>query len=258
VDVDDLETIYQLQRVRAQRLFPPRLLALCELAKLYAYERTLPRRFWRLVVCKEEDRRFFGRDRDRVFVVPNGTVAPGAVRSDRERDGEVVFVGTLGYEANADAAIYFRSRVLPLLAGAYPGARFVVIGLNPPPEVQALHDGQACIVVGSVPDVTPHYETASVVAVPIRKGGGTRLKVLEALAHGKAVVSTSLGAEGLDLRPGVDLEIADDAGSFATACARLLKDAALRRRLGQSGRERIISRSGWDRVSAAAERAISH
>jgi glycosyltransferase involved in cell wall biosynthesis len=129
--------------------------------------------------------------------------------------------------------------------------------MNAPAQVLALHDGRTCAVADSVPDVAGYLEAATLMVVPLRRGAGTRLKVLEALAHGKAVVSTSVGAEGLDLRPGVDLEIADDAESFARACARLLDDPEARCRMANAGRERVLSRYTWEQVCKSAEQAIA-
>jgi glycosyltransferase involved in cell wall biosynthesis len=119
-----------------------------------------------------------------------------------------------------------------------------------------LHDGSTCVVHGLVPDVTPYFEQAAVVVAPIRQGSGTRLKVLEALGRGKAVVATSVAAEGLDLRPGVDLEIADDPEAFARACAHLLADPAARRELGATGRRRVLERYRWEDIGAMAEKVL--
>jgi glycosyltransferase involved in cell wall biosynthesis len=255
VDLDDLESLLQLQQVRNSPSFRP--LALAELGKLYLYERMLPRRFWRLVVCKQEDRRFFGRRDQQVFVVPNGTKVVATTPKDRERPGEICFIGSLGYGPNAEGAIYFHHEVLPKLLTLRPDVRFVVVGMNAPAQVIALHDGRTCAVADSVPDVARYLEAATLVVVPLLRGSGTKLKVLEALAHGKAVVSTSVGAEGLDLRPGVDLEIADDAESFARACARLLDDPEARCRMANAGRERVLSRYAWEQVCKSAEQAIA-
>lgn len=257
VDLDDLETVCLARRLRSTPFFRSKPLHYVELVKLYAYERTLARRFWRVIVCNSEDRRFFGADRRRIRVVPNGTAPVPAALRERERPDEILFVGQLGYLPNAEAIRTFHARILPEVARAIPGARFVAVGRGNHPDVRALHDGRSCVIESSVPDLEPYYEAAAIVVVPIRLGSGTRLKVLEALARGKAVVSTSIGAEGLDVRPGVDLEIADDPPAFARACVALLRDPAARRRLGASGRARVLERYGWDRVGRLAERALA-
>jgi glycosyltransferase involved in cell wall biosynthesis len=107
-----------------------------------------------------------------------------------------------------------------------------------------------------VPDLAPIYATASLVVVPMRLGSGTRIKVLEALARGKAMVSTSIGIEGLDLRPGVDVVVADEPAAFAQACTRLLGDREARRQLGRTARVRMLDRYGWDTVAEAADRVV--
>jgi glycosyltransferase involved in cell wall biosynthesis len=257
VDVDEVES-RSLRRLLAQYpWYPSKPLHYAEWAKLYAYERLLPRRFWRLVVCKAADRQFFGRSRHRVFVVPNGTVVRPAAHSQADEQCELLFVGMLVYQPNIDAIRYFHAAVLPQVRRLLPQVRFVVVGKGLHPAVTALHDGTHCIVASSVPETACFYERAALVVVPLRLGGGTRLKVLEALAHGKAVVSTSVGAEGLDVRPGVDIEIADDPATFARVCVRLLSDPAGRARLGQSGRARVLARYQWSAIAQEAARVLT-
>jgi glycosyltransferase involved in cell wall biosynthesis len=157
---------------------------------------------------------------------------------------------------NRTSMRYFCRSILPLIRQQRQDARLVVVGLRPGPEVVALHNGHTVEVVGTVPDVTPCFESASVVVAPIRSGGGTRLKILEGLARGKAVVSTRTGIEGLDLRSETDLMLADSPEDFAAACVALLGDSEKRRRLATSGRTRALERYHWDRSVEAAERAL--
>jgi glycosyltransferase involved in cell wall biosynthesis len=138
--------------------------------------------------------------------------------------------------------------VLPRIRARHPGARFVMAGARPREAVRALDNGTDVVVAGSVPDLEPYYRRAALVVVPMWLGGGTRIKVLEALAHGKALVATCVGAEGLSLEPGEALEIADGPGVFADACVWLLGDAGARRRLAENGRERVRERYEWDAV----------
>jgi len=104
--------------------------------------------------------------------------------------------------------------------------------------------------------MSPHYDAASVVVAPIRLGAGSRLKIPEALVRGKAVVASSIAAEGFGLRPGIDIEIADTPEAFAAACARLLADPAARARLGASGRRHVLEKFGWDVIGKAAEKVL--
>jgi glycosyltransferase involved in cell wall biosynthesis len=220
------------------------------------YERLLPRRFWRLVVCKEADRQFFSTFQHRVFIVPNGTTACPVTSFNDEKLGELLFVGSMSYAPNIEAVQFFTQSILPKIRETHPEACLHIVGRAPEVEVKALHDGITCIVHGEVPEVSPYYEKASVVTAPIRLGGGTRLKVLEALVRGKALVATSIAAEGLDLRPSVDLEIADTPDAFAAACVRLLEDPARRRQLGLSARQRVLERYEWQQIGKVAAHAL--
>jgi polysaccharide biosynthesis protein PslH len=257
VDVDDIETISATRRLRLLRWSPKKLSGYVDLTKLRRFERSLPRRYWRLVVCKDDDRDFFGSDRDRVFVVPNGVADFPATRPDNEVQGRLLFLGTMGYGPNIDAVQYFCDSILARVAQRSPGVSFHVIGRNVGPEVLAYHDGKNRVIHGFAEDVAPHFEAASVVVAPIRLGSGTRLKVLEALARRKAVVATSTAIEGLDLRAGVDLEVADDAAAFAAKCACLLGDARLRRSMAESGRNRVLARYRWESIGHLVRRVLS-
>ena len=258
LDLPDMESEI-LARWTAQearrRALPLRWL---ELARLRAYERALPSRFPVVTVCKEEERRYFApEDASRILVVPNGVpVLPRANPADEEPD-TLLFVGTLSWPPNEDAVRFLHDAILPRLRARRPGVRMLVIGRNPSAELRALADGDRLRIDDTVDDLTEAYARSAVVVVPIRQGSGTRLKTLEALARGKAVVSTPVGSEGLELRPGIDLEEVADADAFAAACAELLADPARRRRLGDAGRDRVLARNEWRHSVAAAERAVA-
>jgi glycosyltransferase involved in cell wall biosynthesis len=147
-----------------------------------------------------------------------------------------LFVGSLGYYPNDDAARYFCAKVLPLLRAGAPGPfRVRLVGASPSAAVRLLAAMPDVTVTGPVADVTPWYESASAVIVPVRAGGGTRIKVLEAFAHQRPVVATSAGAEGLGVTPGKHLLIADSPGDFAASCGRLMRDPDLSRKLASQG-----------------------
>ncbi len=260
VDVDDLENVVFLRKLRLKPWYRSKPLHYAEWAKANLYERLLPLRFWRLVVCKEDDRRFFGpwARGDKVRVVPNGVAADAECDAAGEVDGEMVFVGALNFPPNMDAVRHFVTEILPRIKALYPAARFVAVGSNPAPEILKLHNGSDCVIAASVPDVRPYLNRAAVAVVPLRVGGGTRLKVLEALGCGRAVVSTTLGAEGLGLQTGVHLELADSPDAFAAACVRLLRDPELRRRLGRVGRERVLRDYRWDAIAERADAVLVH
>jgi glycosyltransferase involved in cell wall biosynthesis len=181
------------------------------------------------IVCSEEDRVRLGGSR--VRVLPNGYATPARPVGHPERavpaDGGVVaFVGLQTYEPNVDAARFLVEEVLPRLRVVRPEVALHLIG-RPGPEVERLR-GSAVEVLGEVADLDAALAAADLVAVPVRFGGGTRIKVLEAMAHRIPIVSTSLGCAGLGLRDEVEVTIADDAASFAAACLRLLADRDLR------------------------------
>jgi len=179
-------------------------------------------------------------------VVPNGVSAFPESDPGDEEPGEMLFIGSLEYPPNIDAVTYFVQEILPRVQARHPGARVKIVGVRPREAALRLHNGADVVVAGSVPDLEPYYRKAALVVVPMRLGGGTRIKVLEALSHGKAVVTTSIGAEGLGLAGGDALEIVDGPDAFADACVRLLGDAGARRRLGENGRTQVLERYEWD------------
>lgn len=256
LDLVDIDSLSYSSILRQRGWYTSKPLHYGELAKIWLHEKRLPRRFWRLVVCRPEDVGFFGGCEDRIYVVPNGVAEFEPTSPAQEKPGQLLFVGTLHYQPNVDAVQYFCRSILPLIRKQRDDARLVVVGLKPAPEVLSLHNGETIDVVGTVEDVTPFYESASLVVAPIRSGGGTRLKILEALSRGKAVVSTRTGVEGVELRGDTDLMLADSPEQFAAACTALLNDREKRRRLAESGRARAIERYHWDRSVEAAERAL--
>lgn len=184
-----------------------------------------------------------------VSTVP-AAVVPNSVDTDYFRPAEdvdvpsLVFTGALNYRPNVDAVLYFAREILPRIRAAHPSVHFTIVGGGAPAEVAALR-GPSVTVTGLVPDVRPYLRSAAVVVVPLRMGGGTRLKVLEAMAMAKAVVSTSLGVEGLAVTPDAHLLIADDAASFAARVLRLLQDRDARRMLGRHGRSLVEREYTW-------------
>jgi glycosyltransferase involved in cell wall biosynthesis len=181
-------------------------------------------------------------------------VVPNAVDLDYFRPvtteptpGALVFTGLLTYRPNLDAVMHFVDEVLPLVRRRHPGVELTVIGRGDECDLAWLRQ-RGVVVTGRVPDIRPRVAEGAVVVVPLRIGGGTRLKVVEALAMGKAIVSTSLGWEGIDVRSGEHLLTADDPASFADAVVRLLDDGHEARRLGQAARALAVDHYSWDRA----------
>jgi polysaccharide biosynthesis protein PslH len=178
-----------------------------------------------------------------VHVVPNG-VDTSFFRPSVE-NGEpdsIVFTGRMSYRPNADAVCYFARQILPRITREVPAARLHVVGAAPPSDVSGLASASV-VVHGQVDDVRPFLARAAVAVVPILTGGGTRLKVLEAAASGKAIVSTALGIEGLTFENGRDVVVADDPAAFAQAVIALLRDPDRRAALGAAARQ---TATGYD------------
>jgi glycosyltransferase involved in cell wall biosynthesis len=181
-----------------------------------------------------------------VHLVPNGVdTSYFAPRAARAEAGSLLFTGRMNYPPNVEAACFFAREILPRVRAVVPTAHFHIVGADPVPEVRALAS-DAIVVHGRVPDARPFLAASEVVVVPVRSGGGTRLKVLEAAASGKAIVSTRLGVEGLDF--GADeVLIADDAVGFAGAIVSLLGDPNTRRAIGSRARL-VAGRYQWSAI----------
>ena len=176
-----------------------------------------------------------------VDLVPNGVATDELTpRPEREGPPTLLFTGTMSHPPNAEGIGWFVRRVLPKV----PDARLLVVGRDPPERVRRLA-GERVDVTGAVPDIAPYFERATVVVVPLLSGGGTRLKILEALAAGRAVVSTTIGAEGLDVVHERDILLADGVDELAAAPNRLLGDPELRRTLATEGRRLVEERYDW-------------
>jgi sugar transferase (PEP-CTERM/EpsH1 system associated) len=163
----------------------------------------------------------------------------GSVKRDR-----LVYAGSMDYHANIDAVCWFARDIWPAVHKRQPNLRFTIVGRNPSPEVIALKSADI-EVTGTVPDVRPYYREALAVVVPLRAGSGTRLKILEAMAAGVPVVSTTLGAEGLEARPGCELLIADAPSEMADAIVAVIQPAELRAKLIAAGRALVERRYDW-------------
>lgn len=170
--------------------------------------------------------------------------------TDPPSDGRtVVYFGLLSTVPNVDAVLHFVRDIWPRIAEAHPDARCKIIGGRPPASLLAVA-GPRVELTGFVPDLRPHLAAAAAVVVPLRLGGGTRLKIVEAMAMGKAIVSTTLGAEGIEAVSGRDILIEDEPSGFADAVNRLLAGPDLATRIGESSRRLAVGQYAW---SSAAE-----
>jgi len=208
------------------------------------------RRFHHVIAVSENDAKLMEAwvDRSHLSVVPTG-VDLRKFHPDLNRPGVqplVMFVGAMDWMPNVDAVDYFCREVWPNILQRVPTARFRVVGRNPNPLIQALASDNV-EVTGMVPSVVEHLHEAAVVIVPLRVGGGTRLKIYEAMAMGRAVVSTTIGAEGLDVHDGRDIILADNPGKFADTVAELLDNDGLRGRYERAAAE-LAAKYDWPAV----------
>ncbi len=197
---------------------------------------------------------------DRVRICPFGIELPPPADPSQERRGQVLFVGNFTHQPNRDAALWLAQEIMPAVRVRQPEAQLEIVGADPPPEIVALA-GPGVDVLADVPSVDPHMAAAAVVVAPIRTGGGMRMKVLQALAAGKALVTTSRGGEGFDcFAEPPPLAIAEEADAFAEEVAALLMDPELRAELGGRARtfaEAHCSPGAWaTRLQSAYEEAI--
>jgi polysaccharide biosynthesis protein PslH len=233
----------------------------------------LPRRLYaRMTVGKQRrlEKRVFG-DADQVWVcssaevdvvrglcpsacavnLPNGVdtthLAPGP--ADGGQTTRLLFFGRMDYHPNRDALHYFVGDILPVLRRSWPDVTLDVVGAGIDAGMRALAETNPEVrLIGRIDDIREAIAGATIVVVPLRMGGGTRLKILEAMAMGRPVVSTSIGAEGLDLRDGHDILLADSPTDFANTLERLLHDTDARAALGARGRATAVERYDWSRI----------
>ncbi len=219
-----------------------------------AYEREACRRFDQVVAVSAEDRDIMQRD----YVLPEVTDVPTGVDTEYFRPRghsarlphQLVFTGSMDWLPNEDAIRYFTEQILPRIRQVVPDVTLSVVGRNPSPSLVELGQRDPSITVtGRVDDVRPYMESAAAYIVPLRICGGTRLKIYEAMAMELPLVSTTVGAEGLPVRDGVELLLADIPDAFAAAVVRVLMDQTFARELGARAAAMVRSSCGWDRVA---------
>lgn len=209
-------------------------------------------RFDRCIAVSETERRLLlaANPRLHIDVVPNGvdvtTCQPLPITGHTPA---VLFIGHMGYGPCVDAAQYLVTEILPLIRRSVPDAEVWLVGTDPSAAVTDLQSN-GVHVTGRVSDVRPYYERCAVAAVPLRAGGGTRLKILEAMAFNRPVVSTTIGSEGLDAIDAEHLLIADSPATFADQVVRALQDRPLSERLAATARDFVVARYDWDLIAA--------
>lgn len=209
-------------------------------------------------VCSERERQILlGRvPSARIEVAGNGVDVEFFSQANPTKTSRktVVFVGSMDYHANIDAALYFANDIWPLLRARRPELEFVIVGSRPAAEILALGNQPGITVTGTVDDVRPYYHDALAVLVPLRVGSGTRLKVLEAMAAGTPVVSTTLGAEGLATKDGENIFIADSPVQMADRVAALKADSPEWQRVAANARVLVRTRYDWSIIGETLRR----
>jgi len=231
-----------------------------QFGKLVRLQQDVARASEKCVVLSDEDRTEYLRicpEAD-VTTVPNGADVEYWTPNDTNgacEPASILYFGNLSWPPQADAALHFHDKILPLVRQRVPGARFYIVGQNPPDTVKALA-GENVIVTGFVPDMREYVSRASVVVMPLRAGAGTKHRVFQALCMKKPVVCTAVAAEGIALTNGETALLADDPETFAKATVSLLQDEALRQRLGERGRQLVLDRYDWRAIYERLEEAF--
>ena len=236
-----------------------------EWRKLRAREAAACRRATLTVAVSEHDSRRLSEIAPdaRVTWVPTGVDTEYfAPRQTAERPFHIVFSGSMDWHPNEDAVRYFLADILPRIRAEIPDVSFSVVGRNPTASLRAMAESAGAAVTGTLDDIRPEIADAALCVVPLRAGSGTRLKIFEAMAMGKAVVSTTLGAEGLAIESGRHFVCADGDVAFADAVIALLRDPARRRRIAAAGRTLVEDRYSWAQVArpfeAHCQAAVNH
>jgi polysaccharide biosynthesis protein PslH len=223
-------------------------------SRMEAYERKVCQTVRHVIAVSPQD----ARQMEKEFALPHVSDVPTGVNlpyfqppaGAAPASADLVFVGSMDWMPNIDGIRWFVREVLPLIRRRLPSCTVAVVGRAPDAEMQALAAQDPYLkVTGTVPDVRPWLHGAALSIVPLRIGGGTRLKIYEAMAAGAPVLSTTIGAEGLDITHGETIWLADTAETFAEAAVELLKDETRRRTIAQAAMERVAARYSWDSIA---------
>jgi polysaccharide biosynthesis protein PslH len=247
---------YQLMEFQRMRFSPKdRILNLENYSKLWAFEKKIARRTALQVLCGPDDESFVRKYISRTVplaVIPNGVdleyFHSACSNEPRAAEPTIIFCGAMDYNPNVDALRWYFGEMHASLKQAIPNLQVLIVGKDPAPEVKTYSQHPGVIVTGGVPDVRPYYKRAWVQIVPLRIGGGTRLKIVESLGIGTPVVSTRIGAQGLDLQHDFDILYGDTPSDFVAQTARALKNAQLCASLEQNGRASAEKRLSWKKL----------
>ena len=252
VHLYDLEAEFLLRQARVMPPGPRKLMALLDAARMQRAEERMLREADLIMVTSERERAILLKQNPRcsIAIVSNGVDCRVCRPLPVDGGREILYIGSLQYPPNVDAVLYFAAEVWPALHARFPDLVFRVVGRCPSEELRRLQGSGGVCMTGEVDDVEPYYRRAALCVVPLRAGGGTRLKILEAFAYGRPVVSTTLGCEGLDAVDGAHLLVADKPADMHAQIARVLTEPDLARDLCANGRALVENRYSWDRIAA--------
>ncbi len=243
LDQIDALSLNMRRRAATETNFIKKAVFYYEYMSMARYERNSRQRYDACVVTSEVDKRALGDER--IEVVPNGVDTSYFVPGDRVKDIDLVFTGNMGYFPNVDAAVYLCKEILPKILEELPILRVYIVGARPSKEVRALADNKNIFVTGFVDDIREYYSRARIFVAPLRSGSGIQNKILEAMACGLPVVSTSQGNAGIKAEDEKHLIVADDPAEFASLIIKLLSNEDRRQDLGNSARGLVEKEFDW-------------
>jgi len=264
VDLENVDGAYINRLSEAQESWLSKFRLKLTRIKLVRHERRLTNKFSAVLTVSEEDRCELIRTAPELathsstFVVPNGVdLSLLDYQGPPREPNRIIYSGSLTYTANYDGCLTFCREVLPMIREQLPDARFVITGSHDNIDIAPFVEAGVEL-TGQVPDIRPEVARSSVLVVPLRFGGGTRLKILEAMALGTPVVSTSVGAMGINGVSGKHLALADEPEEFARAVCTVLSDRSLAMRLSSEGRQLVADHFGWDTISSKLETILQN
>ena len=252
-EFDLQRSIWKAEKGHLARL-PGALYSFVQWRRLTRYERQVIQTVTHTIAVSETDAAAFQRlvPGCAVTVVPNGIDVTRYAHEDTTLDlgpAALVFTGSMSYRPNIDAVLWFTDQVFERIRERVPEAKFFIVGNRPHSRLNALRDRAGVQITGWVPDVNPFLHAATVYVAPLRMGSGTRLKLLQAMAARRAIVSTTTGAQGLDVQDRVHVRLADTAEAFATAVIELLENPAERVALGERAASHVARRYDWSVIA---------
>jgi glycosyltransferase involved in cell wall biosynthesis len=256
-----VESFMIKRRVENEPNFLNKMYLMIEGLKLERYEKKYCPRFDMNLAVSVLDKDLMGSITgiDNIEVIENGVdIKYFSPPENLTNNKNIIFAGRLDQYSNRESILYFCAKVWPIIKKQNPDIRFVIIGNNPPAKLAEIANKDKNIdLLGYVDDVRPHFATAMISVCPIKDGGGTRIKILDALAMGMPIVSTSIGCEGIDVTPGIDVFIADTPQEFADKVNSILTDICKRQSLSKNARKTAEDKYSWKVISEKLDHVYS-